>query len=824
MLQREAMTLGVRCLCWLLFLMPLMAEEKWWSMRDLVRPEVPKGNEKNVVDRFVQAKQKELGLIGAKEADRRVLARRLAFDLWGMPLESAKVEAFVKNDREGAYEELVDELLASSRYGERWGRHWLDVVHFGETHGYDKDQPRENAWRYRDYIIRSLNEDKPYERFVREQLAGDVLWPGTEDGIVAPGFLSAGPWDLIGHMEVPEDKIDGKVARHLDRDDMVMATMNVFCSLTVQCAQCHDHKVDPVTMEDYYSLQAVFSALDRADREYDLDNEVAVNRSRLKEDLRRAEEELKALGGPEKGLGYHSEVAKAQNVEKWVQVDLGRVVSIAQVTLKGAKEYGFEDFGFPHRFRIEVSEVEDFQDKVILRDETAEDFARPGNIPVVIEGEGTRGRYVRVVATKLWSRRKVGEALSDDWIFALGGMKVEAEGKVKPLTGVTALDSIEAMPRWGKANLVSRDDPKREALLDEVKRNQEALQALPAPKLAYVATVHHGTGNFVGRGSQGGKPREVRVLDRGDVTRPLEPVQPGTVPGIVGECGSFDLPENHSEGERRVALANWVVHRENGLTWRSIVNRVWQGHFGMGLVETANDFGRLGGEPSHPELLDWLAVEFRDSGGSLKELHRLIVTSATYKQESEGDLVNESRDGSNRFLWKQNRRRLEAESIRDAVLIAAGKMDFRMGGPSFKDFVIEKPEHSPHYLYEKADPNDEATHRRSVYRFLVRSQPQPLMEALDCADPSLLVEKRGETTTALQALAMMNSPFVVTMAEHFARRVERENDVVGVAVEIALGRDATDEEREVLIGYAGAHGVAAMCRVIFNLSEFGYVD
>jgi hypothetical protein len=824
MLQREAMTLGVRCLCWLLFLMPLMAEEKWWSMRDLVRPEVPKGNEKNVVDRFVQAKQKELGLIGAKEADRRVLARRLAFDLWGMPLESAKVEAFVKNDREGAYEELVDELLASSRYGERWGRHWLDVVHFGETHGYDKDQPRENAWRYRDYIIRSLNEDKPYERFVREQLAGDVLWPGTEDGIVAPGFLSAGPWDLIGHMEVPEDKIDGKVARHLDRDDMVMATMNVFCSLTVQCAQCHDHKVDPVTMEDYYSLQAVFSALDRADRAYDLDNEVAVNRSRLKEDLRRAEEELKALGGPEKGLGYHSEVAKAQNVEKWVQVDLGRVVSIAQVTLKGAKEYGFEDFGFPHRFRIEVSEVEDFQDKVILRDETAEDFARPGNIPVVIEGEGTRGRYVRVVATKLWSRRKVGEALSDDWIFALGGMKVEAEGKVKPLTGVTALDSIEAMPRWGKANLVSRDDPKREALLDEVKRNQEALQALPAPKLAYVATVHHGTGNFVGRGSQGGKPREVRVLDRGDVTRPLEPVQPGTVPGIVGECGSFDLPENHSEGERRVALANWVVHRENGLTWRSIVNRVWQGHFGMGLVETANDFGRLGGEPSHPELLDWLAVEFRDSGGSLKELHRLIVTSATYKQESEGDLVNESRDGSNRFLWKQNRRRLEAESIRDAVLIAAGKMDFRMGGPSFKDFVIEKPEHSPHYLYEKADPNDEATHRRSVYRFLVRSQPQPLMEALDCADPSLLVEKRGETTTALQALAMMNSPFVVTMAEHFARRVERENDVVGVAVEIALGRDATDEEREVLIGYAGAHGVAAMCRVIFNLSEFGYVD
>ncbi|YCM46283.1 DUF1553 domain-containing protein [Verrucomicrobiaceae bacterium 227] len=811
-------------MCWLLLPMPSMAEETWWSLRALVRPEVPNGSAQNVVDRFVQEKQRELGLTGAKKADRRVLARRLAFDLWGMPMAISRVEAFVKDDREEAYEELVDELLASPRYGERWGRHWLDVVHFGETHGYDKDQPRENAWRYRDYVIRSLNEDKPYERFVREQLAGDVLWPGTEDGIVGPGFLSAGPWDLIGHKEVSEEKIDGRVARHLDRDDMVMSTMNVFCSLTVQCAQCHDHKADPVTMEDYYSLQAVFAALDRADREYDLDQETGEKRARLKEELREVKGVLNALGGAGNGLGYHSQVAKEQDVEKWVQVDLGKVVSLDRVTLRGAKEYGFEDFGFPHRFRVEVSELEDFRESFILRDGTGGDFERPGAEPIVIEGAEVRGRYVRLVATKLWSRRKAGEALSGDWIFALGGMEVVGAGKVMPLVGITALDSIEAMPRWGKGNLVIMGGSRREELDGEVKRIAGELKALPEARVAYVATVHHGSGNFVGRGALGGTPREVRVLDRGDVTRPLGVVQPGTVPGIVGQSGRFELKDGHSEGERRVALAEWMVNRGNGLTWRSIVNRVWQGHFGMGLVETANDFGRLGATPSHPKLLDWLAVEFRDGGGSFKNLHRLLVTSATYQQESQGDLANESRDGSNRFLWRQNRRRMEAEAIRDTVLMAAGKMNLKMGGPSFQDFVIEKPQHSPHYLYEKADPNDEATHRRSVYRFLVRSQPQPLMEALDCADPSLLVEKRGETTTALQALAMMNSSFVVTMAGHFARRIEEEEDVVGAAIKLALGRAATSEEREVLGGYAEQHGLTAMCRVIFNLSEFGYVD
>ncbi|MDG2125962.1 MAG: DUF1549 domain-containing protein, partial [Verrucomicrobiales bacterium] len=548
----------------------------------------------------------------------------------------AEVEAFVGDESEGAYGRLVERLLASPRYGERWARHWLDVVHFGETHGYDKDKLRPNAWPYRDYVIRAFNEDKPYGRFVREQLAGDVFWPGTVDGVVGTGFIAAGPWDFIGHAEVAEEKIDGQIARHLDRDDMVTTAMNTFCSLTVQCAQCHDHKIDPVTMRDYYALQAVFAAVDRADRDYDVDPATGVERERLRGEIGRlggeeaklgerieaakTEEigalEVKLAGSSGEGAersgryGYHSQVAREQDAVKWVQVDLGEAVAIERVVLVGADEYGFADFGFPHRFRVEVSETEDFSERVMLVDYGSEDFARPGGAPVGIGGVGRKARYVRVTATKLWSRRRVGEGLSGDWIFALGELAVVSGGELVEVKAVTAKDSIEALPRWGKADLVDgvygkyaraeeglvawleedlgelraeKERLMREVaggVLDERKRVRRELEGLkgelgklPKPGRVYAGTVHTGSGAFKGRGHVGGEPREIFVLARGEVTKPGERVAPGTVPGIVG-AGSFELGEGHLEGERRAALAEWVTHPENGLTWRSIVNRV----------------------------------------------------------------------------------------------------------------------------------------------------------------------------------------------------------------------------------------------------------
>jgi len=276
------------------------------------------------------------------------------------------------------------------------------------------------------------------------------------------------------------------------------------------------------------------------------------------------------------------------------------------------------------------------------------------------------------------------------------------------------------------------------------------------------------------------------------------------------------------------ALAEWVTRPDNPLTWRSIVNRIWLYHFGSGIVDSPNDFGRMGQLPSHPELLDWLAAEFRDGGQSIKQLHRLMVTSAVYRQASRGNADAEAVDGGNRSLWRMNPRKLEAEALRDGMLAIAGKLDSTMYGPGFRDFVIEKPEHSPHYQYDKFDVDDASSHRRSVYRFIVRSQPQPFLNTLDCADPALLVDKRNETLTALQALALLNNTFVLRMAEYFAERLEGECPApagqIARAYALALGRAPTAEEAEALGGYLAEHGLVATCRLILNLNEFTFVE
>jgi hypothetical protein len=401
----------------------------------------------------------------------------------------------------------------------------------------------------------------------------------------------------------------------------------------------------------------------------------------------------------------------------------------------------------------------------------------------------------------------------------------------------------------------------------ELRRNltnvQAQLQTLPAESAVYAGTVYKGSGAFAGTG---GKPRTIRVLHRGDVTSPRAEVAPGTVPIIPGIKARFDLAPAASEGERRAALAHWIVDPQNPLTWRSIVNRIWQHHMGRGLVATANDFGRMGDVPTHPALLDWLASEFRQTG-SIKGLHRLIVTSATYRQASTAEAASpppegaravesaavsspQSIDAGNQYYWRMNRRRLQAEELRDTVLMVAGRLDHRMGGPGFQEFVIEKPEHSPHYQYDLHSPDDPRSHRRSIYRFLVRSQQSLFMTTLDCADPSQLVAKRNETLTALQALALLNNKLMLAMSRHFAQRLERDEGTraggvslsslprakedVGVkerlaqelhqAYQLALGRDPSDIELRELVAFAREHGLPNACRVIFNLNEFMFID
>ncbi|MGE0131538.1 MAG: PSD1 and planctomycete cytochrome C domain-containing protein [Blastocatellales bacterium] len=710
-----------------------------WAWQPIKRPAIPPATKfrnpqsttRNPIDAFISARLAQAGLAMSPEADRRTLIRRLSFDLLGLPPTPERVRQFVNDPAPQAYDKLVDEMLQSPRYGERWARHWLDVVHYGDTHGYDKDKPRPNAWPYRDYVIRALNEDKPYARFVEEQIAGDALYPGTRDGIQALGFISAGPWDFIGHAELPETKTDGKIARHLDRDDMVANTIGTFTSVTVHCAQCHDHKFDPISQEDYYSLQTVFAALDRADKKYFLDPVMTRN--------------FNLLDGRQR----------------------------------------------------EISE----RKRIIERD----------------------------------AAKDAGESIT-----RLDAQIAEASKKANGAGEVTTLKAERA--RLVDAAMKPEIRAKRNSIIAELAQLNSKLAGFPKPEVVFAGTVHYGVGDFRGTGAVGGKPRPIYLLARGQVTHPGREMSPGALSMLSFQPARFALPKDAPEGARRAAVARWITDPQNPLTWRSIVNRVWQYHFGAGIVTTPNDFGLNGSPPSHPELLDWLAAEFRDGGGSLKKLHRLIVTSATYRQSSNLQSGNpqsgnpqsairnpQSIDSGNTLLWRQNRRKLEAEAVRDAVLAVSGKLDLTMGGPGWQDFVIEHPEHSPHYEYGLADPDDAKTWRRSIYRFIVRSQTQPWMTAMDCADPSMRVDKRNESLSPLQALALLNNGFMVTQARHFAERLQRErpNDLskqIERAHWLAFGRASTVTERKKFIAFAREYGLPNLCRALLNLNEFAFAD
>ncbi len=857
----------------------------WWSLQALNRPDVPAAVDfpdapaaRNPIDAFLRAKLVEKGLKPSPQADRRTLARRLYFDLTGLPPSPEEVAAFVADPDPTAYEELVDRLLDSPRHGERWARHWLDVAHYGDSHGYDKDKPRPNAWPYRDYVVRAFNADKPFDRFVAEQIAGDALYPDDPDAITALGFLAAGPWDFVGHAEVPETKSDGKVARHLDRDDVVQTVMNTFVGLTAGCAQCHNHKFDPISQEEYFQLQAVFAAVDRADRPYYPD--VATTRRARELLARKAEAErnrdrltaaITARAGPALGeldrmvaaarspddrpeYGYHADLAPRDDVAKWVQVDLGRPVEIARVVLHPCRDdfNGIGDgFGFPVRYKVEAADDPTFARGVVaIADRSQADEPNPGVTPQAFPTRAT-GRHVRVTAVRLAERQ-------NDYNFALAELEVFDRSGANAAAGaaVSALDSIEAPPRWRAANLVDGVAPDlggghldalqaaREAylaravapaLLADLKAAEADLarldaerSALPPPSMVYAATIHDGGDSpFRGTGPDGGRPRRIFVLDRGDVDRPLQEVGPGALNVFRGLSGDLHVAPDRPESERRAALARWLVDERNPLTWRVIVNRVWQYHFGRGIVATPSDFGKMGVPPTHPELLDWLAAEFRDGGRSLKALHRLIVTSAAYRQVSTGDPAAEAIDSGDAFLWRGVRRKLEAEAVRDSVLAVSGLLDPTMYGPPFRDFVLERPEHSPHYEYELMRPDDPSIRRRAIYRFLARSRPEPFMTVLDCADPSMRVEKRGESVSPLQALALYNNGLMLTAAKALAARVERVGDRrarIARAFALALAREPDPDELDGLDALAAEHGVASACRVILNMSEFVFVD
>jgi hypothetical protein len=600
-----------------------------WAFQPVRRPRVPTPKDSsrigNPIDAFVVQRLESKGLHLSPPATRRELLRRVYFDLIGLPPTSQEVDAFEKDDRRAAFEEVVDRLLASPHYGERWGRHWLDLVRFGQTHGYERDDEKPNAWRYRDYVIRAFNADRPYDQFIREQLAGDEMEPRTDDARIATAFYRIGVWD--------DEPDDAKQAEFDALDDILSTTGEAFLGLTIGCARCHDHKFDPIRQEDYYSLLAFC--------------------------------------------------------------------------------------------------------------------------------------------------RNIGPTVRD-----------------KPVSITVPLDA-------GGSTLAVKE---------------------PSPTAPPTHLLIRGNAATLGKEVS---PRFLPVLC---ATKQAQ--QPRITPPV----------DNNSSG-RRLALARWIASADNPLTARVLVNRLWQHHFGRGLVATPSDFGRNGSPPSHPDLLDWLATSFIEDGWSIKRLHRRILLSNTYRQSSRiADETAAAIDPDNALLWRQNLRRLEAETIRDAILATSGRLCTEMGGrgifPTLPPEVLST-QSRPGAGWGKSTPTEQG--RRSVYIYVKRTLGVPLLDTFDFASPDKPVAARATTTIAPQALILLNSAFTEEQSLDFAHRLLREcgsrpEANVEEAFRLALSRRPSAQEKATALAYldrakatfTGSDGyrqaLARLCKIVLNLNEFVYVD
>ena len=868
----------------------------WWAFQPVARPAVPERT--NPVDHFIRAKLNDKRLSLSPEADRRTLIRRVTFDLTGLPPTPEEVDAFVNDKAPDAYEKLVDKLLASPAYGERFARLWMDCVHFAETHGHDQDRVRPNAWRYRDYLIASFNADTPYSRFVKEQIAADVLFPDQPKLVPALGFLAAGPWDESSLRDIREDTIDREIARYLDRDDIVTTVMNTFAGLTVQCARCHDHKFDPIPQEEYYRLQAVFAGVGRGEVPFEMDASASKKRKELQSLLASIAKNdpsvkvdsldlLKAVSEFEK---RHTGAGIAWTVPKFTQIASDGSTLTKQKDdsiLSGGKRPEKDTYTLTTRVkgkRVTAVRLELLTDDALplrgpgrqdngnlhlseftvtaagkavkIRTATA-DFDQAGwTVLHAIDGNKTTawGIYPQVGKPHeavFEFAEAVGGDAETELTFTLeqlhggghliGRFRLSLTDAAPPLKASVVPSNFRAILSTPAAKRT--DTQTRELALHVLKEQTTAeLAALPAPAMVYAAAP-----NFVTDGSHRpvAAPRDVHMLKRGDIRKPGDKVEPGALSLLPKLPGEFDLKAGHTEGDRRAALANWLTDANNPLTWRVMANRVWQWHFGVGLVGTANDFGKMGQSPTHPELLDWLASELSGGrqppvsgqpqgadaprSGSLKHLHRLIVTSATYKQSSTNRLEGAKADEDNKLLWRQNRTRLDAEQLRDAMLAVSGRLDRTAGGPSDRQFDLKPGIHvTPMVDYGKFDWDRKEGHRRSVYRFVFRTLPDPLVECLDGADASALTPKRSESVTAPQALALLNNEFVLVHAKAMAARLEKHSaeraKQIDFACRLAWGRTPSADEAKLFAAYADKHGLPNLCRVLFNTNEFLFAD
>jgi hypothetical protein len=876
------------------------AGRDWWSLQPVKQIEPPTAASlkspnrvRNPIDAFVLAKLEVSGLTFSPDADPRALVRRLYIDLIGLPPSPEVVASFVADPSAEKYAAIVDELLASPHYGERWGRHWLDIARYGESHGFERNDPRTNAWPYRDWVIDALNADMPYDKFAQLQLAGDIVSPGPE-GSAAVGFLVAGVHNTV----VGSSERMKLLARQDELEEIAGAVGQTFLGLTINCARCHDHKFDPVTAQEYYQfiaaldgvqhgerdvigpdasvelaqLQAALQQHEQALAKIDTDARAAILAARKQQnasekitdapepfaawefdgDLRDTQGRLhgEAHGGAriENGAlvldgraAYVSTTPVVQAITEktlaaWVQLDNldqrgGGVISLETpdgVTFD-AIVYGERE---PRRWMAGSNFFQRTQsfggvDETIAAGE-------PVHLAIVYSRDGTITAYRNGMSYGQPYKSSVAEFAADKSRIIFG-MRHSPAGGNKMLAGkilrasffdralsaedISALAGVSGDYVSEKSIVAALTDALRASrvkLTSQIAESRSQIAKLQTSRKLKIYTV------------TAGKPGVMKIHLRGDVTEFGAEVSPSGVAAVAGEHADFGLAKNAPDAERRKKLAEWITHPNNPLFARVMVNRVWHHHFGAGLVETPSDLGFNGGMPSHPELLDWLAGQFRRGGYRLKSLHKLIVMSSAYRQSSSMNEAAFAKDAGNRLLWRYSPRRIEAEVVHDAMLQISGTLNPERGGPGYIDVSIT-PNSGTTY-YEPIDVGGPAFYRRTIYRFTPRGGRDAVLDTFDCPDPSSAAPRRSVTTTPLQALSLLNNNFVLKMSDALADRATREGDDDDAAAEIrrlwqlTLCREPDAAEQELSAKLVEKHGLPALARALFNANEFVVIE
>lgn len=792
-------------------------ESDLWSLQPIAPVEPPREqtSESHPIDAFIVRKLCEQQLELSEPADPRTLIRRVYFVLTGLPPSPEEVEEVIHHPAgfDAGYEQLVDELLTSPRYGERWAQHWLDVIRWAETAGFETNSERGTAWPYRDWVIESLNADKPYDQFLFEQLAGD-----TTSADAALGFLVAGPANLPG--QIGRDEESMRQARQDELDEVISTVGQAFFGLTVGCARCHNHKFDPILQRDYYAMQAIFAGLAYGERRLrgEENNAMAAQLPAVRDRLAALRAEVESLR-QEHQLRQPLGELVTESFEP-ISARAVRMEIVATTSGANASLYELEAWT--------VATAEQPSQNVALATAgavpSASSFAlanQTRHYENVIDGAADRRQDFPWVAAQggpAWVQVDFSSPATIDRVVWDRGESVPADYTIR----VLPVDSDSWRTVADTSDRMLREDDTRAAEKIQLRGvDAQQVQQLVA-KVAEVRRTKNeltrlAAGPQVFAASFSDTPEPTWLLRRGDPMQRAEPLAPA-IPLVLGKLGmALDEPEH----QRRLALAQHLSQPDHPLTARVIVNRVWQQHFGTGIVDTPSDFGKMGSPPSHPELLDWLAADFVAGGWSLKRLHRQIVTSKTFRLASQPVDRGLAVDADARLLWRFPPRRLEAEAIRDSILHVSGKLNLTMGGPGFNlfnqrgglsDYVAVETFEAPGW-------------RRMIYAHKIRMQAVDIFGAFDCPDAGQMTPKRTRSMTPLQALGLFNSPFVIRQATFFAERVAAEagpdaDQQVERAFRLAFSRSPSELEREQMVPFVQQHGLNQLCRALLNTSEF----